>query len=246
MLGKCKLCGEVKELCNQSHIIPNFMYKDLFDEKHRAHVIKSQKGSVQQIGYRQSGEFDKNILCQKCDNEILGKLDRYASLILFDGYPKILENRVSPNGMRFTYCAEIDYKKFKLFLLSILWRASISSKPLFVEVELGPHQEIIRQMLLTNSPGEHLEYPCLILTYLHLKSYPKDVVAQPSKSRIDGGYVYKLLIGGMIYIFFISKHIIPSELMDVAISPNGEMKIIHSPPRTVQKVLKNITGVDFT
>jgi len=243
MIGKCKLCGEEKELCKQSHIIPNFMYQDLFDKKNRMHMIQRKKGAFQQIGYRQSGEFDKFILCHNCDNKVLGKLERYASLILYGVYPKILKHRVGPDGIKYTYCAEIDYAQFKLFLLSVLWRASISERPLFSEVRLGPHEERIRQMLLKEDPGDRLIYPCLIMTYLHQKGYPRDVVAQPSRSRINSGYVYKFLIGGMIYVFFISKHIIPGELKDVFINPKGEMKIIHSPPHLARKALGSMIGI---
>ena len=82
-------------------------------------------------------EFDKDILCHSCDNETLGKLERYASLILYDGYPKIVEYRECPDGRKYTYCAGIDYTQFKLFLLSVLWRASISKRPLFGEVRVS-------------------------------------------------------------------------------------------------------------
>ena len=243
MVGKCKLCGEDKELCEQSHIIPNFMYQDLFDENNRMYAILSKEGKIKQRGYRKTGEFDKHILCHSCDNETLGKLDRYASLILYDGYPKIFEHRAGPDGMKYTYCAEIDYAQFKLFLLSVLWRASISDRPLFREVQLGPHEERIRQMLLNGDPGEQLKYPCLIMTYLHLKEYPGDIVTQPSRSRVNGGHVYKFMIGGMIYIFFISKDAIPPALNDVAINPKGEMKIIYMSPRFARTALGSMIGV---
>ena len=39
----------------------------------------------------------------------------------------------------------VKYPAFK-FLLSILWRASVSSKPLFNQIQLGSHEEIIRRM----------------------------------------------------------------------------------------------------
>jgi len=243
MIGKCKLCGEEKELCKQSHIIPNFMYQDLFDETNRMHAIQRKEGALQKRGYRQTGEYEKDILCHSCDNEALGKLDRYASLILYDGYPKICENRTGLDGMTYTYCAEIDYVQFKLFLLSVLWRASISQRALFAEVQLGPHEERIRRMLLNGEPGDQLKYPCLIMTYLHLKKYPGDVVAQPSRARVNAGYVYKFLIGGMLYLFFISKYIIPEGLKDFSINPKGEMKIIHSPPGLARQVLGNMIGI---
>lgn len=240
MVGKCKLCGEDKELCEQSHIIPNFMYQHLFDQNNRMHAIRIRESKIKQLGYRKTGEFDKRILCHSCDNETLGKLDRYASLILYDGYPKIFEQRVGPDGMKYTYCAEIDYAQFKLFLLSVLWRASISTRPLFREVQLGPHEERIRQMLLNGEPGEQLTYPCVIMTYRHLKDYPVDIVAQPSRSRVNGGHVYKFLIAGIVYIFFISKiskRAVASGVMDVPINSKGEMKIIHSPPRLARRAL---------
>lgn len=243
MMGECKLCGDEKKLCKQSHIIPNFMYKDLFDEKNRMYTFSGKKGVTRKTKVQQTGEFDKNILCKDCDNNRLGELERYASLILYDGFPKIVANRVQPDGMAYTYCAEIDYTKFKLFLLSILWRASISKRPMFREVNLGPHETLIHRMLLERDPGEQLNYPCLIMTYLNLKKLPSELVAQPSQSRVDGGIVYKFMIGGMIYIFFISKHIIPSWLADVAISPKDDMKIIHSTPNMAKKAIGSMLGI---
>ena len=58
------------------------MYNDLFDHDNRMNEIQSKKGTIHRKGTHQTGEFDKHILCQTCDNDIIGKLDRYASLIL--------------------------------------------------------------------------------------------------------------------------------------------------------------------
>jgi len=219
------------------------MYKDLFDEKKRMHVIQSEKGAIKQRGFSQTGEFDRNIICQHCDNSVLGKLERYASLVLYDRNPKTLEYRTDPDGTKYTYCAEFDYTQFKLFLLSVLWRASISNRPLFQEVSLGPHEKSIRRMLLKSDPGEQMKYPCLIMTYLNLDQFPSDVVAQPSQSRVNGGYVYKFLISGMVYIFYVSKHIIPDELKDCAINRKGELKIIHLVSQGARRVFNNMFGL---
>ncbi len=74
---------------------------------------------MKQRGYRQIVEFDSHLLDYSCDNETLGKLERYASLMLHDGYPKILENPERTDGIKYTYCAGIEYSQFQLFLLSI-------------------------------------------------------------------------------------------------------------------------------
>lgn len=243
MNGICKLCCQEKELCKQSHIIPNFMYKSLFDDNNRMHAIQTERGKIKLQGSRQTGEFEKHILCQPCDNETIGKLDRYASLVLYEGYPKKIERRTDPDGTEYTYCAGLDYTQFKLFLLSILWRSSISDRSLFKEVSLGLHEDSIRQMLLSGDPGEQLKYPCLIMTYLNLEQFPDDVVAQPSLSKVNGGFVYKFLISGMIYIFFVSKYIIPDGLKECAINRNGELKIIHMLPQVAKNALSDMLGL---
>ena len=245
MNKECELCGEEKELCKRSHIIPNFMYRDLFDEKGRMNLIQTKEGQYEIKGFRQSGEKEGGILCPTCDNERLGKLERYASLILYGGYSRIAEPRQTFDGLRYLYCADLDYTKFKLFLLSILWRASISSKPLFREVSLGPYEDEIRQMILSGDPGEQMVYPCLIMTYLSLEDLPSDLVTQPSQARVDGGYVYKFLIGGLVYVFFVTRRITPEWVADVAINQEGEMKIVIPKAGIVQKILSDMTGVDF-
>ncbi len=60
------------------------------------------------------------------------------------------------------FTVQYDYATFKLFHLSVLFRASVSSLSTFQEVNLGAlHEERIRQMLLNEDPGKDWEYPIL-------------------------------------------------------------------------------------
>lgn len=243
MVGTCKLCGEEKELCRRSHIIPNFMYQDLFDEKHRLHLVRSERGKLQHMGFRQSGEYDGGILCQSCDNAKLGKLERYASQTMYGGLPLIMEPRQTHEGLRYWDIAELDYTQFKLFLLSVLWRASISKESLFQEVRLGPYEKPIRQMLLTGDPGEQLRFPCWIRTYLNFKDIPSDVLAPPSRLKVDGGFAYQFLIAGTIYTFFITKRIIPDWVAECAINLKGELKIMCLKREAAMNILSGLMGL---
>jgi hypothetical protein len=47
--------------------------------------------------------------------------------------------------------AGLDYDAISLFILSVLWRASISTHLFFANVDLGPRAEPIRQLLV--APG---------------------------------------------------------------------------------------------
>lgn len=149
MVGRCKLCGENRELCN-SHIIPEFCYKPLYDEKHRVtrvnlpeerHLFSSiQKG------------FREYLLCRDCEGLLN---DRYEKP--FEKYWDKVQLPTSPPVARI---AGFDYASFKLFHLSILWRAGVCSSKGLKE-SLGPYGEKLRAMLLSNNPGPVAHYPIL-------------------------------------------------------------------------------------
>ena len=52
----------------------------------------------------------------------------------------------------------VDYSSFKLFHLSVLFRAGVSTLPTYREVSLGKHQEKLRHLLLNRDPGEFWQY----------------------------------------------------------------------------------------
>lgn len=83
---ECRLCLRDKVLIRRSHIFPDFLYKELYDEKHRLHKVKLPGKSVGY--YTQTGEYDRHLLCADCDNNILGRLDSYGNSSLIEGIVK--------------------------------------------------------------------------------------------------------------------------------------------------------------
>ncbi len=42
-----------------------------------------------------------------------------------------MRNEITPEGVEWVFCEGVDYKKFKLFLLSLVWRFQMSEECLF-------------------------------------------------------------------------------------------------------------------
>lgn len=130
-------------------------------------MIYFSKHTYKPIGTRLDGEYEANILCQKCEND-LGKLDEYAAQIIHGlGLKEKLYFRehVFREILFNVLMAEdgYDYTKFKLFLLSVVWRASISSRPFFSNFKLDKDiEEDLRVSILGQEPQEERSYPCLI------------------------------------------------------------------------------------
>ena len=235
-MGICKLCNEERKLIKKSHIISKFMYQDLYDKNNKPYKFSP---NLMALGDHRklrpsSGEYDSDLLCEKCDNVVIGKYEYYASKALYGGKLPINESPVFNNyinlqDVEFIHCKNINYNKFKLFLLSILWRASISKRNLFSDVDLGIHEDTIRKMIFLNNPKNIDEYPILLLTYLNDETVYNNIIVQPRIIKEDGRTMYAFIIAGVVYIFHISRNNIPEIFINSTINSNNEMKILHFP-----------------
>lgn len=237
----CKLCQKEKTLLKQSHIVPNFIYKELRDEDN-----SFVKGNLKDLSSKKifTGFFESNILCKDCDNVLLSKLENYGFTVLYGGKIRgaSIVNEINQNNVEWTRGIGVDYTKFKLFLLSILWRFSISSSEFYNFVDLGKHEEIIRKMLINNDAGEQLDYPCSINSYRKHKELPFQIISQPLKHRHNNGICYSVMMGGLLYTFYMSKDLIPDYIAEIAINKNNELKVLHMPKDSAIKVIKKYFG----
>lgn len=249
----CKLCGQEKELIKKSHIIPDFMYQDLYDDKHKLILFSPHDYINGQAKQKRasSGDYEGNILCNDCDNKLLGGYEDYAAKAIFGGQlPEderpILTPYRNQHGVEFSGCRNLNYAKFKLFLLSILWRSSISSRKLFTQINLGPHEEVIRQMILNSNPGDVSDYPIFVMTFVNDKKMPNDVILPPQKRRMsDGHTTYVFPIGGFIYCFYVNSqsHKLPEHVLSETLRPTNELHIIHLPKGTGWDFMLGYLGI---
>lgn len=204
---KCQLCHRDVRLLKKSHIIPDFMYKGLFDEKHFMAKLNLTKMEV--VSSIPTGIYDKNILCAECDNEIIGSYESYASKILCN---RNISNRLRPKyqvfkedrGASKITVENIDYNKFKLFLLSILWRGHISKNSFFDQIDLGNYAEQIRQFILNRNAGDELDFESVIIIYD--KSFiPSRALVPSRKFRLEGNICYIIHIQGVSIIYKVTR-----------------------------------------
>ncbi|NTU98382.1 hypothetical protein HGA64_00015 [Candidatus Falkowbacteria bacterium] len=222
------------------------MYRGLFDEKH--FLLKVKDGDIDNPTTKPNGEHEANILCSDCEKRI-GKFEDYARRIIYGGrlYKSEsdvqFQSRKNQHGIEYIYCKGVDYNRFKLFLLSILWRSSISNLDFFKEVSLGKYQEIVRQMILEGDPGAQLDFPCVMLSYAKQKEkIPIDLICSPVKAQNQFGKGYSFLIGGINYFFHVSKSFIPDWVVEFAINEKNELQIIHMPNDITVDMIKRHLG----
>lgn len=211
---KCKLC--LKGPPVKSHIIPEFMYEGsgLYDEKHRFFIIE-KSGEIPKFQQKQKG-LTERLLCQRCETKI-SRWEGYARRTIYGPRDP---RKISTSPERVALFDDVDYKRFKLFLLSILWRMSISGLLEFGKVRLGCHEEKIREILLGDDPGSEDNYGCLITSVIfdiddrEKNENLRKFILSPERIRAHGHICYTLFVGGFLYVFVVSKHRIPAKIKE--------------------------------
>jgi hypothetical protein len=128
---KCALCQSESQL-QDSHIIPEFLYTPLYDAIHRFHVVPTD--APKQVKFKQQGYYEK-LLCSECEQKI-SKWEKYAK----EAFSKGIGITIVQDG-KIVKISNLDYHKFRLFLLSLLWRMGVSRLDFFKLIDLGDKHE---------------------------------------------------------------------------------------------------------
>ncbi len=252
-MGICKLCLQDRKLLKKSHIIPDFFYREsgVYTEKHQINKINvAEYTKSGKIGYVPTGEYEGEILCQNCDNLIIGTLEDYGRKVLFGGLKgnealRYSQHRNPYDGFSYTRWYNVDYAKFKLFLLSILWRACISTRPAFSDAVVSFEDlENLRSMIFNNQPGNVYEYPIVFMTYLNDKGVPSDYIFSPLKGNHPDRPLITFLLGGFVFVFNITKKY-PNltDIIDITLITNGEYTIMNFPQGKAWDFILTFAGI---
>lgn len=212
--GQCRLCLTEGSLCF-SHIYSEFLYEALYDEKHRMYGLRPKAGSKNARLQKGLREY---MLCSGCEQH-LSVYEGYAAKVLRN----LPELGAKPPGS-VVRIRGIDYTKFKLFQLSLLWRAGVTRQMSFREVNLGPHEERLRQMVLKGDPGKPMDYGCLLMRTRGSEAL-SHIIQLPGHLRFLEHHAYDMILFGIIWIFIVSRHSRQIQEKDSFLSEAGLLPI---------------------
>jgi hypothetical protein len=149
--------------------------------------------------YKSQTGFWERMLCAQCEKK-LSQWESYAVKVLRGGVPLKLQDT---QGV--TTVSGIEYKKFKLFQMSILWRASASRLPFFEKISLGSREEDLRSMLIADDPGEPEEFGCWMVGLKLDDSPVPEAVIQPVSGRVGHLRKVNFIFGSFYWSFSVSR-----------------------------------------
>lgn len=244
--GVCKLCGIEKDLCKKSHILPKHSYKIL---KEGDYCLCINKDTINKESRQKdySGLFEKDILCEDCES-LFSNSETYAYELIYENKIKNVNREIKDNCI-IVSGEGYDYKKIKLYFLSILWKSSISSKDFFKDVKLSDEDEKnIRHILLSKEKYLSFKNISIFLTLPPLingvfNGFDILVTEKPYKNNLKGQDVYKFLLTGQgIYFVIGNSNLNSIERDSLKIYLLSEDQITKQRTRRVQQI-KNLTSL---
>ena len=170
-LKNCKLCLKNTDL-RKSNIISETFYEEIYDDLHRMVILRLEDTKLK---FSQSGIKEK-LLCHNCE-EKFSKWENFLKKDLVDFGNKqskylifslLDENHIRIEGIR--------YNEFKLAVLSIVWRLSVSSHPDFYLYNLGIHEDKIREILLNGIAPDESIYPIIVTRHEIEKEFSSGII----------------------------------------------------------------------
>jgi hypothetical protein len=148
------------------------------------YVVGTEKKSQQS----QNGIYDPDILCRECDGDLISPWDNYGQTLLLSSPSRknyIVDEAGKPDAYKID---TFDYNKLKLFFMSILWRAAITSHHFFAQVQLGYWEDKLKKMILAQDPGSENDFSVLLFKY---EGDFSEIMQNPTKEKQDGVNCYR-------------------------------------------------------
>jgi hypothetical protein len=216
--GPCRLCDKHSILL-ESHVLPEFLYKPTYDENHRAIVVRLDEMDK---GHARKG-LRENLLCDACEKFLSQEYEDYFARE-WTRRPRVI---TEPSVV----VAGLDYRRVMLFFLSILWRASISTRKEFVDSTLGTAEDSVKQLLLGSGHAALSRFRLYVQALVYPSGHVADGIIKFPQRRTDENSVDHFLIaaGGWWMVTRLGDNDDPSSLPEGCLRETGELTLYRLP-----------------
>lgn len=153
-VGACRLCGNWSELCD-SHALPNSLFRNVFRQSAGKAVVVTDDASTPTC--YSSDSWDTELLCRACEDLLNERYDKYGVEALRGGAGGVVHGA---DGVTFT---NVDRRRLRMFVLSVLWRMSVSSHRSYSNIDLpSSWEEELHEALHVGKPVPRSRYTVAI------------------------------------------------------------------------------------
>lgn len=207
----CPFCKNlVGKFHKRSHVLPEWMYTEIYNEKHKLIEISKEK---QRATKKQKG-FYFEFICEDCE-KATQTYDRYASLILTNRSPnspeylsvrrKFFPIKYPGEDLSLEQWYNLDFINFQKFVFASILRAHFSGSIKGCAQLNNFHSEKIFSLYNSKKTLDDNSYPIVIYKLKNNDPFKHQVVL-PYFKRYSGHHLIEFMGNGYIFNLFVSSH----------------------------------------
>ena len=216
----CQLCSKLGPHPD-AHIFPKSLYRG----ERGVSFIAFEAAGRQPTRRSQSGIYDNQLWCQTCET-MSAKLDDHVSHFLLNPveYLESIQRISFDEPYNHYRMASIDPHKLHSFVLSVLWRASASTRLEVKKFTLGIYQEEIKEILRSSTLIRN-RFP-FILRYEKNPLMRSGFIC-PSRYKFDGVNFVRFHGSGFAFDIKIGKGLLPTCLLPFTNAHNKPVTVLN-------------------
>jgi hypothetical protein len=214
----CRYCGTEKKLV-KAHIIPEGFFRRLRDGQDPPRLLTNKLGVYPKKA--PIGEYDDGIICGDCEAQF-GEWDGYAQELLAEE-PKGSSLIVIDGEVAAYQVQNYEYDLLKLFFVSLIWRASVSTRPFYARIQLGPFEVYAKNLIECRDPGSEDEFSVTLAKFDHPLG---GVIYDPFRQKYDGVNYCTIYLGSYVAYVKTDRRKAPEPISKLMIRPNRPLLIL--------------------
>jgi hypothetical protein len=169
----------------------------------------------------QVGVYDSSILCSECDQK-MAPWDAYAQEVLIHRFAEAskihLQGRIVARRIE-----NFDYRRLKLFFISLLWRSSVSRHDFYKRISLGPFEGRLKTMILTGDPGGSQDFAVILARF---EDPELTAMLDPHPEKFDSVSFCRFYLTGFVAYIKVDQRPVPTFLADVCLRENTPLIVL--------------------
>jgi hypothetical protein len=216
----CRFC-RTEQRAIEAHIIPEGFFRALRDDSGRPLELRTNTPGVPPKR-APIGVYDSTILCAVCDNRF-SPWDQHAQDIMLRDFSESTAISHDDGSVLGWTIPIFDYKLLKLFFVSLLWRASVSTQKFYERVDPRPFNETMRRMILTEDPGDPETFSVTLGRFADPRYR---AILDPHRERYSGTNFVRFYLGGFVALLKVDRRVTPDPFANLIVRPGNPIVVI--------------------
>lgn len=221
-MGTCRLCGSKARLVD-SHVVPRALHLDMARYAGSDEAMRIYSDRLTHQPRSQTGVYGQ-FVCEDCE----------ATFHPWDecGIAWVREYRDGDRGepllgdRRRGFSTQTGYTNFKLWIMSLLWRAHACEHDLYARIDLGDKWAEELADCLRNRDPKTPEYVAVCASWFN-EEVGKHYMADPHPERYEGvNHVRFYVYGGFTFLIKVDQRKSPTSMRNLMLREDGSLPVL--------------------